>query len=141
MFPIRFSTEETRQTLGWLAEKCPTCREVRAFLCHRSGRAWKIFAATIDERAVSMLAVCSVCRASLTLPVATRRVDTTWRQGDALQVLVDRTNPELGTVPARSEVSPQTVIELLNSLERQRPNFLELLENTSGRAVALGAAL
>src|SRR5215813_14099496 len=101
MFPIRFSSEQTRQTLGWLADKCPTCTEVRAFSCHRSARAWKVFGATIDERAVSMVVVCSVCRASLALPAGAPLMDTSWRQGDALQDLVDRTNPALGKVNER----------------------------------------
>lgn len=142
MIPFHFSTEQENQALGWLADNCPNCGEVRAFLCYRLLRAWKLFGATVNERAVNVAIVCCLCRRAFSLPAATNpQVDTQWQQEDGLQVLVDRTNPALGTVRQRSEPSGQAVLGLLRSLESQRGNFVELLEETSGRSVALSALL
>jgi hypothetical protein len=76
------------------------------------------------------------------LPVATNpQVNTQWQQEDGLQVLIDRTNPALGTVQQRGEPSGRAVLGLLCSLENQQRNFVELLGDTSGIKVALGASL
>ncbi|MFI5174775.1 MAG: hypothetical protein ACHQKY_07960 [Terriglobia bacterium] len=97
---------------------------------------------TIDEKPVSVAVVCSFCRSSFALPASTKlRFDPQWQRTDELQVLVDRTNPALGRVQQRVEPSVWAVLALLRSLEDQRRNFTELLEDTSGREVGLGALL
>lgn len=142
MIPIDFSTDQGCQALGFLADKCPNCGEVRAFLCYRLLRAWKLFGATLDERTVTVALVCCFCRMAIKLPPdTTLQLDTEWQQEEALQVLVDRTNPALGKVRQRIEPSGQAILGLLHSLEDQRRNFVELLDKTSGQQVALGALL
>lgn len=142
MISVDFSTEQESQALGWFADNCPNCGEVRAFLCYRLLSAWKLFGKTVNEQTVSLRVVCYLCRMAFTLPVVINPlVDTQWQPENGLQVLVDRTNSALGRVRQLSEPSGQAVLGLLRSLESQRRNFVELLEKTSGRGVALGALL
>ena len=142
MIPFHFSSEQARQAVGWVGENCPNCGEVRAFLGYKMVRAWKLFGATVDERTVNVAIVCCFCRLAFALPADTGlQVDTAWQHEDGLQLLVDRTNPALGTVRQRDNPTGQAILGLLRSLEDQRPNFIELLEQTSGLTVALGAML
>ena len=142
MIPFHISSEQDRQPLGFLADKCPNCDELRAFFAYRLLHTWKWFEAKLDERVVSQAVVCCLCRMAFALPAATTiQVDTSWQQEEGLQVLVDRTNPALGTVLQRHEPSDQAVLWLLRSLENQHRNFVELPEETSARTVAIGALL
>ena len=142
MIPFHFSSNQEAQPLGWLADTCSNCEEVRAFFGYRLMNTWKWLGATVDERAVTEAVICSFCRMAFAFPAGIPlQVDTAWQEEDGLQDLVDRTNPALGIVQQRSEPSAQAVLGLLRSLESQRPNFMELLEETSARTVGIGALL
>lgn len=140
MVPISFSSELEYQAQGFLADNCLSCDEVRAFCCYRAVRAWKLFDAKVRDQSLELVVICCFCRMSFALPPdANAQVDALWHPEDGLQVLVDRTNPALGTVRQRNQPSGRAIQGLLRSLENQRHNYIELLERTSAREVVLGA--
>jgi len=92
------------ESKGWIAYRCPNCEKVQPFMCADNVRTEHLYyVLDVTEKKVGEVLTCGFCLMSLSLEKGTTiKVDPDWTPEDGLQVLADRTNPELGRIETDS---------------------------------------
>ena len=109
-----------RNVIGWTARRCERCECVQPFECCELFKSEHIYYIHGREKNVGLVLACDFCQMSVGVPQRglerdALRIEPHWTRAQGLQALVDRTNPVLGRVPARTQPTPRALHALLES--------------------------
>lgn len=113
--------------LGWTARLCSRCRKVQPFECFDKLRSNHVYFIYGKEKSVELLLICDFCETSVGISPRSKEakalaVERNWTKADGLQVLVEKTNPQLRRVAVSDKPSLRELFALLESVnERSSP--------------------
>jgi hypothetical protein len=113
-----------RYTKGWTALPCPRCKKIQPFVCEDAYQSKSLYFVEYANSKIGELITCNFCGTSY----ATKEglaidIDTFWDPSQGLQVLVDKTNPELGKVPTQDGHTDDELLALLMSIKDESSLF------------------
>jgi len=116
-FFLLWGKKETRKQLGYVADFCPICRKVSAFVARELGVASHVYFVSVEKSDVhGEIRECLTCEASFDFDYS-RYVELADRPGRTVEHLVEETFPDIGEVFARRLALERQIAANPHSLE------------------------
>lgn len=114
--------------MGWTARRCPRCQKVQAFECFDQWKSNHIYFIHGKAKSISLIVICNFCETSYGLAPRSAeakemKFTRVWMRAEGLNALVEKTNPQLGYVPAADKPGRQELFALLESANERASPF------------------
>ncbi len=124
---IVYGSRTNFDRMGWTARLCTRCRKVQPFECFDQLKSEHVYFIHGKEKSVGLILICDFCETSIGLAPNSQearslKVTRLWQKSEGIELLVERTNPQLDRVTAFDQPTRQELFALLESVnERSSP--------------------